>query len=414
MARVKKLIMITGDNNNKYYDMFENPGGSTFTVKYGRIGVTEQTQTYPMDKWEKKYNEKVNKGYKDQTEMFLVPDTKSSGNGASTSFVDITDSMIKTFIDTLHRYAKKSVSDNYTVSSAAVTQRQVEEAQAVIDYLTTLAKKGAQVRPINDKLIELYHVIPRRMKHVQDHLFNDILTLGKMDEVDRVLNKLAEEQATLDVMRGQVQIGEVEASDTKTGSVTLLDAMGLRIEKTAKTEESKIRTMMGGEDSKFKKSFQVVNVKTQKKFDGSIKVKADKTTKLFWHGSRNENWLSIMEGGLVLRPANAIITGKMFGYGLYFADKFRKSLGYTSLSGSYWAGGNNNTAYLALYDVHLGKYLKVKHHEGWMSSLNFDSLRRKGDYDSLYAEGGADLRNNEFIVYKEEQCTIKYIVEVGN
>jgi len=117
--------------------------------------------------------------------------------------------------------------------------------------------------------------------------------------------------------------------------------------------------------------------------------------------------------GLVLRPANAIITGKMFGYGLYFADKFRKSLNYSSLWGSYWSGGQSNKAYLALYDVHLGHSLKIKKHQGWCSQLTAEKLKVKGGkYNSVFAQGGADLINNEYIVYHQSQCTVRYLVEI--
>ena len=40
-----------------------------------------------------------------------------------------------------------------------------------------------------------------------------------------------------------------------------------------------------------------------------------------------------------------------------------------------------------------------------------DKLRQHGDYDSLFAEGGIDLKNNEYIVYNEAQCTPRYLVE---
>ena len=140
---------------------------------------------------------------------------------------------------------------------------------------------------------------------------------------------------------------------------------------------------------------------------------------MFWHGSRNENWLSILESGLVLRPANAIINGKMFGYGLYFADQCQKSLNYTSLRGSYWAGGNDRKAYLALYQVHLGKQLVYKKHDASCYDLNAKKLvRRRGfrqkRYDSVFAKGGVDLINNEYIVYRNTQCTVRYLVELGN
>ena len=100
----------------------------------------------------------------------------------------------------------------------------------------------------------------------------------------------------------------------------------------------------------------------------------------------------------------------MFGYGIYFADKAKKSIGYTS--GGYWAGGSSRgKGYLALYDIHQGVPYHVKRHQSEHSSLDWDKLRRYGKYDSLFAQGGADLVNNEYIVYKEQQCTIRYIVE---
>jgi poly [ADP-ribose] polymerase len=102
----------------------------------------------------------------------------------------------------------------------------------------------------------------------------------------------------------------------------------------------------------------------------------------------------------------------MFGYGTYYADKARKSWGYTSAKGSYWANGASNEAYMALFKVHLGNSLQVDRHESWCSSLTNKKLRTRGPYDSVFAKGGYDLRNNEFIVYTEQQSTIKYLIQM--
>jgi poly [ADP-ribose] polymerase len=56
-------------------------------------------------------------------------------------------------------------------------------------------------------------------------------------------------------------------------------------------------------------------------------------------------------------------------------------------------------------------------HEGVLNmepGLSLSQLIKKGEYDSVFAHGGYDLRNNEFIIYSEPQCTIKYLVEVGH
>ena len=66
------LLMVTTNNNNKYYRMIPSAGGDSFTVEYGRVGASCQRRTYPMHSWENKYNEKVRKGYVDQTHLELM------------------------------------------------------------------------------------------------------------------------------------------------------------------------------------------------------------------------------------------------------------------------------------------------------------------------------------------------------
>ena len=62
-----KLICVTENNNNKFYYMEDLNNGS-FKVTYGRVGATETVITYPISLWDKKYNEKIKKGYIDVSE----------------------------------------------------------------------------------------------------------------------------------------------------------------------------------------------------------------------------------------------------------------------------------------------------------------------------------------------------------
>ena len=61
------LLMVTRNNNNKYYKMI--PHGDIFEVEYGRVGATCQHASYSMSQWDKKYKEKIKKGYVDQTHL---------------------------------------------------------------------------------------------------------------------------------------------------------------------------------------------------------------------------------------------------------------------------------------------------------------------------------------------------------
>ena len=64
----------TNAHHNKFYEMNENPDGASFTATWGKIGFNGGTQIYSMNEWDVKYQEKINKGYKN----ILVPSIPSS------------------------------------------------------------------------------------------------------------------------------------------------------------------------------------------------------------------------------------------------------------------------------------------------------------------------------------------------
>ncbi|GAB3748790.1 WGR domain-containing protein [Spirosoma pomorum] len=399
--RVAKLIMVTAQNNNKFYEMRENDG-DTFTVQYGRVGGSSATATYPMSHWDKKIREKVAKGYVDQTHLFAE-------TTAATDASSINDPAVRGIMSRLLDLANQSIRQNYVVSAQQVTRKQVETAQRLLDELAALVGGGLDIQTYNQKLLELFKIIPRRMTKVNDHLVAQLPQSA--DEVQTLQDRLAGEQDTLDVMRGQV---ELKQTDDKPEQVSLLDSLNLTMEAVTDERMLKlIKLMMGTDADKFDAAFSVRQAHTQNAFDTYVSGQANQKTQLLWHGSRSENWLSILKTGLVLRPANAVITGKMFGYGIYFADQFSKSLNYTSLHGSTWARGSQKEAYLAIYEVHVGEQLVVNKHEAWHMELDADRLRNiDTKYDSVYAQRGVSLLKNEFIVYNSAQSTIRYMVKI--
>jgi predicted DNA-binding WGR domain protein len=66
----------TNNHHDKFYHMIENKDGASFTASWGRIGSNSGTQIYGMNEWDKKYREKINKGYKD----IFVPSVPPSSN----------------------------------------------------------------------------------------------------------------------------------------------------------------------------------------------------------------------------------------------------------------------------------------------------------------------------------------------
>lgn len=398
----KKLILVSSENNNKFYNMSDNNDGETFTVNWGRVGATSATTIYPIKKWDSIYRNKTKKGYKDVTEIYAEVVSED------TDFADITNDQVKRLVNALQSYANHSVKENYLITSDSVTQMQVDEAQGFVDRL---AGKD-QEDEVNELLLEIYSIIPRRMANVKYHIFGEKSRLGQFNK-DSLARLIANEQATLDVMRGQVSTNAKTKSVEHKDKSTLLDAMDLAIQPIQDEDHDIIIELLGRNSHQFRSAVQITNLTTQNRHDSFISKATDKRVFLFWHGSRNENWWSIIDTGLVLRPANAILTGSMIGNGLYFADKAQKSIGYTSLRGSYWARGGGDKAYLAVFAVHTGNWLHTSRHESWMYNLNEQRLKQRGAYDSVFFEGGVDLINNEYVVYNHAQCTIKYLVEIS-
>lgn len=388
-----KLICVTANNNNKYYYMEDLHNGN-FKVSYGRVGGSETVLTYPISQWDKKYSEKLKKGYIDVTEKITA--IKKTGE------LDISDPDVKDLISFLMNEAKQSIKRDYQISAESVTQEQLDEAQRLIDKINNLVlnsdPKGFDkfdMFAVNNELRQLYSIIPRKMKDTRNFFLN-------APNGPYLIELLQAEQARLNTLKSQVNINQV-SSDGIT-----LEELGFTCELASDVDKDLIR-----KNTDFKltnhRVFKISNKETEVVFNPN-----HLKTKLLYHGSRNENFLSILQTGLKIRPKGVQTTGSMFGDGIYAANKARKSIGYTSLRGSYWASGHSNRAYLAIFEFATGKeyeVLKNQSYSYWMGRLNEQEVKSKG-YDSVFAQGGADLRNDEYIVYNSNQCTIRYLIEL--
>lgn len=398
------LIMTTAENNNKYYNMF--PEGDKFRVEYGRIDSTKTTRYYPISKFESQAKSKIKKGYVDVTDLKKVLVEEISSANPESPYKEIENAAVRAIVEKLQSLARETIQKNYTVKASAVTQDMVDAAQKIIDIL---ANSCSTVEEFNDNLLKLFTVIPRKMGNVRDYL------ASQQEDFAKIISK---EQDLLDVMRGQIYVKPenepVEAVEKK--QQTILEELGLEMEETTPDDVALIKTLMNESASKFRKAWRVKNLKTQERFDKFVAENDIKDTRLFFHGSRSENFWSILKTGLVLRPTNAVITGKMLGYGCYFAPKCAKSIGYTSLSGSYWASGSDRTAYMAIFDVAYGVPYDVYQFDSKYYSLDYDKLQQfKPGANCVHAHADRGmLRNDEVVVYKEDQMTIKYLIEIGN
>lgn len=419
-----KLIHVSVDNgltaqSNKVYEMEEQPDGR-IKCGYGRVGKDLVIVYKSSHEWNKIYRSKVSstKGYTDVTDL-ISEVTTTSTTTTSNKTAEIKDNQVKKLFDDLMAYANKSIQQNYKVTQDAVTQAQIDAAQEVLTKAAGLAKLGVDAKEINDLLLKLYTIIPRKMNDVRDYL---VESANDKNDLDKIKNFLSNEQDTLDTMAGQVKLIAQQndavsdatndaTNDAITKEITLLEQMGLEVSvETDPKQLELIEKLCGPTKDRLRKVYKCINKKTQAVFDKHYGDARYRDRKLFWHGSRNENWFNIVQSGLLIRPSGAVHNGSMFGDGIYFANKAQKSLGYSSARGSYWTGGGANKGFLALYDVYHGKQKDITHHNSSCYSLCKSVLDREG-FDSVFAHGGADLRNDEFIIYDAKQCTISYLIE---
>ncbi len=394
----KYLIMINPNaNNNKIYHMI--PQGNQFVVKYGRVGGGLQSSTYPISQWNTKYKEKLRKGYQDKSELLDDLIVKNEPD----EFKEIENKNIATIVYRLRQMASETIANNYTISANKVTQAMIDSAQSVINELITTK----DIAKFNTKLLELFSIIPRKMGKVSDYLAQNN---------DVIYDILKSEQDLLDVMRGQVS-QNITTGSTKspnTQDVTILESMGLEFQETNSSDIRIIKSKLGKTAYRYCNSWKITNTKTQLTFDEYIVANNITNTQLFFHGSRSQNWWSIINSGLLIRPANAIYTGSMWGDAIYTANDADKSLGYTSLSGSRWANGNNNTGFLALFDTAYGAPYYVYDFHSEYYNMNYDKLQKyQPGATCLHARSDKGmLRKDEIVFYKPEQLTIKYLIEL--
>jgi hypothetical protein len=133
-------------------------------------------------------------------------------------------------------------------------------------------------------------------------------------------------------------------------------------------------------------------------------------TALLFHGTRSVNVSGILREALRLpkQLVGVVITGAMFGPGLYFADDWKKSAGYTSLTGSYWSGGagtvRGRAAFMFAADVVLGNPFVAPQAHGYTGPP-------KGHHSIFGKAGASGVQNNEFIVFKPHQNQLRYLIE---
>ena len=383
-------------NAYKFYRL--DPCGNQVKATYGRMGVAkgqlfgERSFMYPISMFWPKYYEKLSKGYVDRSELYLDKEKLKRPLKVKKAKTDLEAGASQELFQSLMKLARRAVEKaKVQVPITPAILKRTEE-------LINLLRVADSVESFNSHLLELIAVLQRPVRTGDGSGVREIMAQSEKDFI-RII------QREDDLFKA------MEGSAAGNGSNDIpADSFGQHdIEVYEVTERQRAEVLRQLNDNlkpKVRKIYRVIPRKQKKRLNQYLRDHNIRTVKQFWHGSRNQNWMSIILNSLKLNP-DAITTGDMYGKGIYFAPSSMKSWNYTSYRGTSWAKGSEDIAYMGLYATAYGTPKDV---DTWDSSEDYIKLVKDAGADCLHAHKGY-LKNDEIVFYDENAVLLNYIVE---
>lgn len=414
MSNQVMLVMVNAtDNNNKFYELTELPNGSV-QARYGRIGGSETTRTYPAGSFHAKKNEKIRKGYVVREQAGNAPRAAVTGLDAADRvnkalFNGHACAASKKFAEVLLRNNRHAIEDatggkiqvNKSTGSVSTALGPVTAAQLVTARaLLSDIKNGSR----RTYVIEQYlTIIPQRIANVR--------------AIDAWLTPswIREQDALLDSLDSALAAATTPSDNDSAAPIPFRNKLALLDENSDEFREV---------NERFKKSVNAGHTSASKKLVRVWKITdtaawdAQKATlkhhRTLWHGTTAGNVLSILRAGLICPPSTDgryATTGRMFGDGVYFSDQSTKSLNYAVGVWSNNVGSGNPMMFLA--DVVMGREYRPTTGGYAVPREARTSKDDKGrSYNSIFVRGGTcGVRNNEMIVWNTDQIKLTYLCE---
>ncbi len=372
-------------NNNKFWTVEYWPDG-TMTTTWGRVGQRPQTSTKPAtdSEVERLIREKEHKGYV-EVQLHVAP----ASAPAADALVPAIDLRTQRFVEWVFREAMTRIQGYLAVDIDTLSQAQIDKGRKLLRDIQKSQKR--RLRPVGREKVaqqveDFYNTIPTKLPARIDH--DQIVTafLMHMTEQEDRLNQL---EAGLAVSRAQ----------TTNTNLTQLAALGgvdlAPLEETDKTygDIADYITRTTNHPYRIQEMFAVHIPGERSAFAAETRGKHNVVS--LFHGTRSWNVRHILRSGLIIPEVAA--NGSRMGRGIYFADRARRSLNYTGSQAS-------PRRLLFIADVALGTPKK-------MDGVAVHLKAAPDGYDSVWGTGswGGD---DEFIVYKPSQQTIRAVVTV--
>lgn len=375
------LLLISPDaNSNKVYIMKEQAGG-TFTVEFGRVGTSPQKASYPMSKWNSKYNEKVKKGYKDVTELM----SEAKSNDAKLTDNESINSLLMKLLNA----SKSAFNNTYRISASSITQMQVDAVQEVINKIVDVTKNESEAELTHKLFVELWHILPRSMSNVRDYL---------PKSMDQVKKQLEFEQDSIDNANVQKAFTSTDSEDSN-----LLKNLGVEISPKLTVIPDDLKEFLGSKITQVNGIYRLSKPDLNVRFEQFVQNASDKTVAMRYHGTKWKNGMAILSTGLrILGSKSQTYSGSFIGDGIYTSRTYDKSRNYSD-------------GILFVLNVHVGKTFDIKDPK-YLDKYDFDKVTKLGCH-SVNIEPGINtgwgiLQRHEQVIYNEAQHSFVYLLDV--
>lgn len=424
------------NNNNKYYAIELHKAGKKFRVftHYGRTddlnsnpdaGAKESrycsSETEAAGVYDSIFKQKTgsSKGYQ---QVHLASSKIGSQQAQGQSCGDIDDktltkmknqpkqkkpriSLDKPVADLVKYLYGEAVSTLTTTVDASITANgietplgvltigQVDSGQAILDQIAAAVGKS---RKNKEELAALsgqfYTAIPHRLGRSRQAIEDAVITTAK--------DVLAKNE-TLQLMRDMLNVNGDSNVLMSSEIAQKYQALHCDIGCLGKVEFNRIAKYIA---ESARRKLQVKNIwrlgrsDEQSAFDKKIG-----NEKLLFHGSGVANWVGILSRGILL-PKAVVKLGVQrtdagwLGCGIYFGDDIQTSCFYAH-------GGKRGTKFIAIAKVALGKVKKYR-------KITYGLTSPPQGFHSCHGVKGSQFSDDEFVVYKQNQQALEYLVEV--
>ena len=369
-----------GQGNYKFYRLIPNNANGNIDAEYGRIGANpgelfapkKIQEPYDSYLYWVRYYEKLSKGYVDQSDVYLNDKKKKA-----ITVKDTANQASKELYQLLLQYAKHVV-NNTLANPNIINQTMIDKSKQIWRKLNNYKT----VKGFNRQILKLMTISPRRAQQV------DAFLADTTDDFPSIIDR---EEGLINAMEAVVN------SNNLTVTTNSFDDFNIEVYEGTQEQYNQVKQHLPTSlQNQVKKVYRVIPKGQKSRFDFYVKNNNISKIKYLYHGSKKENWFSIVKNSLSLNP-NASITGKALGYGLYFANDPNKSYNYCD---SY-----NGESIMGLYATAYGNALHTTNYRHYTQ----DELDQDG-YNCVHSHRGTTYWADEICFYKEEAVMLHYLI----